>query len=368
VENIDDLVALLLRDDRLIHWVLSPDVESIAFWEQWMKDNPEKVPALFKARGIVHDLAYAERPEDAGEFAETIWSGIGAALQDPSTTSGRKRRRPRTAIWLAASLTGVLLVGGAIAWWLRQDNRAPQPEQKVANLLVRQDLDRVNQTDRSQIVYLVDGSKVILQPGSGIRYAAFLQKDKREVYLQGNAFFEVAKDAHRPFYVYSGDLEVRVLGTSFDMNTNRSSGEIMILVRTGSISVSTTNHSASATMKAPVILTQNQKLVYKRQSPDWAPVPVNSQELSTEKMPAARPISFDFDETPVVKVFQTLENAYGIPIHYDASVFSGCSITSDLTDETFEEKLKIICSAICVNYRIDEDGVLIEGKPCKPTN
>jgi transmembrane sensor len=365
VENIDDQVVLLLRDDRLIHWVLSPDEESIAFWEQWMKDNPEKVPALFKARGIVHDLAYTERPEDAAELAESIWSGIGTELEKyPVNPPATTRRRGQRKVLLAASLVVLVVIGGGIAWY-HQDGHSTQPEQKVANLLVRQDLDRVNQTDRSQVVYLVDGSRVTLQPGSGIRYAAFLQKDKREVYLQGNAFFEVAKDTRRPFCVYSGDLMVRVLGTSFDMKTNHNSGEIMILVRTGKVAVSTTSRSASGTMKEPLILTQNQKLIYKRQNPDWVPVAVNSQDLSPERMPAAKPISFDFEETPVVKIFQILENAYGIPIHYDAAVFSNCSITTDLTDETFDEKLKIICTAIGATYQIDEEGVIIEGKPCK---
>jgi transmembrane sensor len=364
VENIDEQVALLLQDDRLIQWVLSPDAGLIAYWEQWIRDNPEKTPALFKARGIVHDLAYVERPEDAETFADTIWSDIETELDNqPPTRVLPARRRFLSSFWIAASLTGLVFLGGVL--WYKQTNRPQQPEQKVANLLVRQDLDRVNQTDRSQVVYLVDGSKVTLQPGAGIRYAAFLQKDKREVYLHGDAFFEVTKDVHRPFCVYSGDLMVQVLGTSFDMNTNSANGEIRILVRTGKVAVSTRRPSASGNTKSPVILTQNQQLVYRKQNPDWVSMTVNSQDQAPEKTAPARPISFDFEETPVTKIFQVLVNAYGIPIRFDEASLAGCSITTDLTDETFEESLKIVCEAINATYQIDEEGVSIQGKSCK---
>jgi len=361
VENIDDQIQRLLHDDKLINWVLQPDEETIAYWEQWMKDNPDGVPALFRARGIVHDLAYAQHPDEAQQLADSIWSGIETTVGEESTPAIplSHPRRTRTAYWLAASFTGLLLLSGGLAFF-RSADRSPQPEQKVANLLVRQDLDRVNQTDRSQVVYLVDGSKVTLQPGSGIRYAAFLQKDKREVYLQGNAFFEIAKDAHRPFYVYSGDLVVHVLGTSFTVNANNVSGEIMILVRTGRIAVSS-RHPATA--QPPVILSQDQKLVYKKQHMDWAPVTVNSQDNTAEGSPAGKAISFNFDETPVASIFQTLENAYGIPIHYDEKAFSKSIVTTSLSDETFEEKLKIICAAIGATYQIGEEGVSVEAIP-----
>ena len=371
MENIDDQVARLLQDDRLINWVLSPDEETNAYWEQWMKDNPGGITALFRARGIVHDLAYTQRPDNVQELADSIWNGIESSIAAPSPSNElpaelfpQRRHRPFTTYLLAASFAGLLLLGGRLFWSGQADHPA-QPEQKVANLLVHQDLDRVNQTDRNQVVYLVDGSKVILQPGAGLRYAAFLQQDKREVYLKGNAFFEVAKDARRPFFVYSGDLVVHVLGTSFAVAVDKTNGEIMVLVKTGKVAVSTQSSSSPDLARKPLILNQDQKLVYKKQHTDWTPVAVNSQDLIPEKIPSAKAVVFNFEETPVISIFQTLENAYGIPMHYDEKTFSHCIITTSMTDETFEEKLKIICTAIGANWRIDEEGVTIEGKPCK---
>ena len=361
MENFNARTVSLLQDDKLISWVLSPDEETIAYWEQWMKDNPDEVAALFKARGIIHDLAYTERPAGAPQLAASIWSGISQQLdKEPAPALPLRRNNAARVFRVAACLAGILLLAGAVAWF-RQTNRPPQQEQKVANFLVRQDLDRVNQTDRSQVVYLVDGSKVTLQPGSGIRHAAFLQKDKREVYLEGNAFFEVAKDPRRPFYVYSGDVVVRVLGTSFKVATDKESGDITVLVTTGKVAVS----KKTAPLPQPIILTNNQIAIYKVQTRDLVQLKAEKKDLIPELIPTAPAISFNFDEAPVVNIFQTLENAYGIPFHYDQKTFSHCVLTTTLTDEPLEEKIKIICEAIGASYQMKEDGIFLEGKPCK---
>jgi transmembrane sensor len=311
-------------------------------------------------------------PAGAQQLAESIWSGIEAKLDGqpahgPSTapTLIPVHRHPiLRAVRFAASVAALLLlaVGGIIYFKQGSSHPPQQQEQKVANLLVRQDLDRVNQTDRSQVVYLVDGTKITLQPGSGIRHAAFLQKDKREVYLEGNAFFEVAKDVHRPFYVYSGDIVVRVLGTSFKVATDKESGDVTVLVRTGKVAVS----KKTGTLPHPIILTPDHLAVYKEQSRDLVTAAAEKKDLVPDLIPTAPPISFNFDETPVVNIFQTLENAYGIPFHYDKKKFSHCVLTTTLADESLEEKIKIICAAIGATYELREDGIFLDGKPsCK---
>lgn len=309
------------------------------------------------------DRAYTDKPEEVRELADAIWSDITTRLDKGSTdTAEAPARRRRLAGPVAAFVICFLFVIGAVTW-LRWPRSAPMPRDvpKVANLLVRQDLDRVNQTDRSQTVYLVDGTRVVLQPGSGIRYAAFLQKDKREVYLEGNAFFEVAKDARRPFYVYSGDVVVRVLGTSFKVVTDKESGDITVLVTTGKVAVT----RKTAPLPHPLILTTNQIALYKGHSRDLVQLNAEKKDLTPDLTPTAPAITFNFDETPVIEIFQTLENAYGIPFHYDKATFSNCVLTTSMGDESLEDKIRIICAAIGATYELKEDGVFLEGKPCK---
>jgi ferric-dicitrate binding protein FerR (iron transport regulator) len=317
-----------------------------------------------QTRKLLQDQqAYTDRPEDVRPLADAIWSGITTRLNTESTdTAEAPARRRRLAGPVAASVLCLLVVVGAVTWLRRPQATAVTGNvPKVANLLVRQDLDRVNQTDRSQTVYLVDGTRVVLQPGSGIRYAAFLQKDKREVYLEGNAFFEVAKDARRPFYVYSGDVVVRVLGTSFRVVTDKESGDITVLVTTGKVAVTRKN----IPLTHPLILTTNQIALYKGHSRDLVQLNAEKKDLAPDLIPTAPAISFNFDETPVIEIFQTLENAYGIPFHYDKATFSNCVLTTSMADESLEDKIRIICAAIGATYELKEDGVFLEGKPCK---
>src|SRR6266849_4848624 len=78
--------------------------------------------------------------------------------------------------WLAASMTGVLLTVG-IYYYYRHTGKADRPEHNVASILEKGDLQRTNQTTGNEVIYLVDGTKVILQPGSSVKHAVFLQKD-----------------------------------------------------------------------------------------------------------------------------------------------------------------------------------------------
>ncbi|HXB34386.1 MAG TPA: FecR family protein [Puia sp.] len=319
-----------------------------------------------QTRKLLQDgQAFTERPEDIRQLADAIWSDITTRLDAGSIDTAEapvRRRRRRLTGPIAASVFGLLAILCTMIW-LRQPHRQPltQDGPKVASLLVRQDLDRINQTDRSQTVYLVDGSRVVLQPGSAIRQVVFLQKDKREVYLEGNAYFDVAKDARRPFYVYSGDVVVRVLGTSFKVATDKVSGDITVLVTTGKVAVT----RKTAPLPQPLILTTNQIAWYKQHSRDLVQLKAEKKDLAPDLIPTAPAINFNFDETPVTDIFQTLENAYGIPFHYDKATFSSCVLTTTLGAESLEDKIRIICEAIGATYELKEDGVYLEGKPCK---
>ena len=352
-----------------------------------MEMHPESVATLFEAREIARELAFTQRPPESAPVPEDIWAGIRKRLEetDEFRLEGGDVLRleeadaalmPRLPVrsrsgWyrVAAAVLGLMLAGAGYLSY-HSGHRpgfvagpvSATASQKIAQHWIQHDLERINQSAESQVVYLVDGSRVTLQPGSRIRHVGFLQKDKREVYLEGNAFFDVAKEPARPFYVYSKDLVVRVLGTSFSMTTNRENGDVTVVVRTGKVAIS--KKTDSLHRQAPLILTSNQKAWYKAQVRDLIASIPDQHELAPDPVVPSF-ISFHFEEAPVISILKTLEEAYGIPFHYDQKTFSSCVITTSMADETFEEKIKIVCEAIGATYRIEEGGVYLEGKPCK---
>jgi hypothetical protein len=379
VEHIDEKVWALLQDDQFIQWVLSPTEDSTAAWEKWMDEDPDRIALVRKAREIARDLTTVEDPADAGKLSAEIWTGIISKLD--ATPMDRSIANPDLAVaatnpdhpdlltiqtpsrhrklwpWLAAAcLLGLIITGAALRYY-RPHNRSVV---QVATLVMNQDLQRTNHTTTEQEVLLVDGSKVILQPGASIRHAAFFQKDKREIHLEGNAFFEIAKESNRPFFVYTKDLIVHVLGTSFNVTTNKDNGDVTVLVQSGKVAVSKLTNPA----KQQLILVSNQQVLYKELTHDLVQNTFDDTTVPYKPSVIA-PTAFNFEEAPVVEILQTLENAYGIPLHYDKQTFASCVVTTSLGDETFEEKLKIVCEAIGATYKIEGNEVFIDGKPCK---
>lgn len=366
MENLDQQVWALLQDEQFIKWVHYPDEETSAYWEKWMEEHPGRPALLRQARALALDLAGTEKPKEALQMAEAIWTGVQEKLTVSAPAGevismNHRRSLRKTWYWAAACVLGLAVAVAAIRSALTQKESATVVPQQVATLLVKDDLQRTNQTSSDQEVWLVDGSRVILHPGARIRHAAFLHKDKREVYMEGNAFFEVAPDAGRPFNVYTKDLVVRVLGTSFHVTTNKDNGDVTVLVRSGKVAVT----RKTSPSQQQLILETNQRVLYKEQTHDLVQALTDKTIASPEQLPVPAATPLNFEEAPVVEIFQTLEKAYGIPLHYDKKTFSSCMVTTSLADETFEEKLKIICEAIGATYKIVDYGVLIEGKPCK---
>ncbi len=365
-KNSDDQVWLFLQDYHFIKWVNEPDRETIAYWENWLNQNREQEESLFKARQIIRDLVRAETPVEADPLSAVIWHSVkkdierqAPVIQLPAPPARQKSSGSGSWYRLAAAMTGLLLLGAGI-YYYRHTPTVNPPEQRITSVLANDNLQRTNQTHGNQVLYLVDGSKVILKPGSSIKHAVFLQKDKREIYLEGNAFFEVAKDPARPFYVYTKDIVMRVLGTSFNVTTDTHNGDVTVVVRTGKVSVyKKTSHPVGQ-----LILTSNQKVLYKAQTSDLISSGLSSSETRSNLIPVSPAFDFNFEERPVGEIFNTLVNAYGIPIHYDGNGLSKCVVTTSLGEEEFEEKLKIICAAIGATYRIKNNGVFIEGGSC----
>jgi len=86
-------------------------------------------------------------------------------------------------------------------------------------------------------IYLNDGSKVIMNANSNLKYAQSYQDTNRIVYLEGEAFFEVAKDSLRPFTVYSGSVSTTALGTSFNIRSYANDHEIKVALVSGKVRV-----------------------------------------------------------------------------------------------------------------------------------
>ncbi|WP_179830183.1 FecR family protein [Spirosoma fluviale] len=270
--------------------------------------------------------------------------------------------------WAAAA--SILLVAGWLSWSV-----VNKPSAVSYKSLVRytknqtgEIYEKENVTNQPLLINLPDNSSIILQPHSKICYSPKqYNRTKREVILAGEAFFEVQKDAKRPFFVYANELITKVLGTSFSVKTQPETSEIEVIVKTGRVSVflqhdRNRNKKMTDNLLEGLVLTANEKV---RVSEDdfriYAPTVVEQKSL---QLPIQK-IAFDFDETPLIEVLNDLQKAYSIQLVYNPEKLADCKLTAHLSDEPLLEKLKLICAAIDATYEEVNDKLIIHTNGCK---
>ncbi|HVW60000.1 MAG TPA: FecR family protein [Puia sp.] len=340
----------LMLDEDFIRWVQEQRPADQAFWEEWLRTYPEKKPLIIEARRILESVDIREKyipKEEVQQETARLLKVIGAApAQDlmPSITRPFLRR-----LWPAAA---VLIIG--VSTWLLFIKNIPKTTETPAyaeQVSARHLIERINHGDKPDTAHLVDGSWIRIAPNSRIAYSTgFDTAAIREVYLSGEAFFQVAKSPHHPFHVITGNVTTVVLGTSFCIRSFEKDTTIQVTVRSGKVSVS------------GIILTPNQRLIYKKAAQSYQrqlldhPVMV-APEITDESM--------TYEETPVEQVFGQLSKAYGVSIVYDNELLHKCTVTADLKGETFYHKLDLICRAIGAEYEVIDGQVIIQSGGCK---
>lgn len=178
-------------------------------------------------------------------------------------------------------------------------------------------------------VILGDGSKIWLNRNATLVYPATFSDEQRKLTLTGEAFFEIAKDLERPFLVANGQVQVKVLGTSF--NANMSDSLTQVSVATGRVEVSSfrTKNTVRLSPGEAASVTVDQ-LVKKEADP-------NFQSWKTGE--------FIFNNASVEEVLRQLKTYYteGLPTEVPET---DCGFTANIKNMNVEE-VKLLISKVC---------------------
>jgi transmembrane sensor len=211
-------------------------------------------------------------------------------------------------------------------------------------------------------VALPDGSTVLLQPDSRISFPEAFGDEKRDVYLSGQAFFEVTKDPRKPFYVFANEMVTRVLGTSFTVRAFDDQSSFTVIVKTGKVNVSASNKGIGQKIAQAVDLTPNQQVTFHRKD-----LSLIRSNVKTTAIPVPATENFyAFNDAPVTEIFKKLSKEYDVNIQIQEKLLADCALTTTLMDEPLFVKLKIICEAIGpgTNFSVLNDTIVINSKGC----
>ena len=352
--NLEDF----LLDENFRLWVIQKDHQAADFWTKIEGQYPDKKIIMQQARELL--LTWNQTHSDLSE--DDLEKQVNRILTSTETKVTRPFSHKFTRTWISVAASALLImgVGWGISHRMQQEQPASDYKQYVSQVPVPMK-EIVNKTNQKMSVTLPDGSVVALSPASRISYAeAFIHNKKREVYLAGEAFFEVEKDALNPFFVYAHGLVTRVVGTSFLVKTTESNVEV--LVRSGRVSVLAMKDIDNQNNRnTELLLTPNQQAIFSTKDN------LLSKSISSTPLELIKPETqsgFVFMDQPIHKVFATLEKVYGIPIVYDSTVMEKCSLHVELSNEPFFTKLDIICQTIGASYRVSDGQVIVSSEGC----
>ena len=194
---------------------------------------------------------------------------------------------------------------------------------------------------------LPDGTKVWLNSGSKLKYDNAFNKKERTIYLDGEAYLEVAKNPHKKFTVSCNGLNVEALGTVFNVKGYHTDPLITASLIEGCIKVYNKDKST--------LLHPNETLKYNRAS----------DLFTTSKINDVREIDFwrrnilFFRSATLEEISKTLERAYGITIKFKSESLKQITFSGSIRNNSLTNVFHIISMTYPLSYKIERDTVLL---------
>ena len=264
-----------------------------------------------------------DRPEDITKPLENedlikgdIFSGIRSVgmetyISKKSPVPSKKRLRFQ---WLSVAAAILILIGMGSLYFLDQPvKQTPAHQPEILSL--------VTDWGQRNTITLDDGTIVTLNAGSQLHYPKSFDGDSiRSVRLEGEAFFEVAKNPDKPFIIKTGEITTKVLGTSFNINSYDFNDMISVTVRTGKVQVESKSKDGKT---KTVQLEPNEMAQYSKTAYALTKSKVDNENYLDWKNGIIRFSDISFDEAS-----KMLSRWYGVAISFENNSLKNCHITA----------------------------------------
>ena len=362
-----DLYEKLIENPLFFKWIYHPGPEINSWWETYLDLHPEESEQILLFKQRFKALGFsAEKLSDSEKqlLARRIISGL------EHVDKKNQRKQLYIGLFKYAAIALLFFSIGSVLVYLKMDNKSNEwvvsdtripsqlqgpvlilpegnsvplkkssstldysnPEQVVLNsdsiIKSTSSSDKIttNQLiipfgNRSKIT-LCDNTIVWLNAGSRLIYPSKFSGEIREVMLFGEAFFEVSRNVDMPFVVKTSSLEVKVLGTKFNISAYPEDNVIQTVLNEGSVSI---RMNGSGLFDKELILTPNQLASYNKTTQDSKVFNVNAGAyiIWTQGL-------LSFDDLEMCRVLKSLERYYNIQIQYADPMVGSLRITGKL--------------------------------------
>ncbi|MBR9777228.1 MAG: DUF4974 domain-containing protein [Cytophagales bacterium] len=361
--TIEDFVL----DPSFKKWVMQPNAESNLHWESLLENNPMKYKDAKRAREIILQLNAKNQPRLSDSEFEKMRkdfdlrlsrktevksvakdqrvipihsiSTLEKAIEEPSP---KAKFVDYFNLRVACVLIFAISFGAFFSWYFTD---LPLPENNVALAMYE---EHTTVPGVKSHLTLSDGSQVVLNSGSKLRYLKNFEKNRRELYLTGEAFFNVTQDSLRPFIVRTLETSTTALGTSFNVSAYQGETVDVSLI-TGKVVVDKDNLLAKT-----ITLLPGEALKIDLENDNFVKSRFDKEEVIgwTKKR-------IIFQKTPLFEAIRVLENWYGVQIQIKNRPTHQILLSGKFQDETLENVLEGLRFSTRFEYIIDNENVTI---------
>ncbi|HVU56666.1 MAG TPA: FecR domain-containing protein [Puia sp.] len=301
-------------------------------------------------RSMVLDQFWSRQEDGAHpSVEENLKKALGVLNMSSTTARVVPMRRRRRWGWVAAA---VLILCGTGALLYHKDG-----SEVVASLM-----EKHNAKGTKSIIQLPDGSKIWLNADSKLRYPEVFKGDTREVYLNGEAFFDVAKSPEHPFIIHLANGTVKVLGTSFNVRAYDNEPVVETSVATGRIAF-IPKYSASHKQQDTIYLAPDHKASYTfaRDEVRTSATSGNEDKAWTEGKLLFRSMTMD-------QIAVELERNFGKKVVFVDDGPKAFVFTGSFENNTLDEIMFYLTRTKNFSYKITNTELLIAASASQLTN
>jgi ferric-dicitrate binding protein FerR (iron transport regulator) len=193
------------------------------------------------------------------------------------------------------------------------------------------------------IVTMIDGTKITLNADSKLKYPVHFGEESREVYLEGEAYFEVTHDANKPFIVHTGDVSTTDLGTKFNVCAFPNEESIIVSLEEGKVEVS---KNESGAKNGNLILAPTQQWIYNKEEETN-----KIEQFDFQKAIGWKDNILVFDNEPLSNVLMPLERYFGVKFEIADQSLANRTIKANFRNESFWTVVKVLEKATGLTYK-----------------
>ncbi len=279
------------------------------------------------------------------ERAEKIFNQIMAASQVSEPKIGFKSRT----LWY--KVAAAIFVIGLSVWFY--SSKTPESTVSIAHSIPNK-TEKPDKPGR-RFINLPDGSSVILNENSKIELSKnFNNNGKREVYLIGEAYFDITHDPLHPFIVHTGEIKTTVLGTAFNIKASPGNKKVTVTVTRGKVKVGDNKKTYN-------VILPDEQVVFDQELSNHIKKPVKAETFIEWKNE-----DIYFDDVSIKDVVNELTDRFDVSIVFSNEQIKTCKFSATfLKSQSLEQILNVIGEFNQIKYQFkDAKTVILDGSGC----